>query len=381
MPWRERSFEIDPGFRLPELGPILLRSYKKVATLVWLATPTPSQTTPAVVHTRRHALTDAELTQVRISAPGLRLRLVRLAGAAAIVSTVEGQLTAAGARPVESGDLLRRLIAPAQAQPAEAEPVVRAIRSGVQRILTHDPLVRVGERLPNGDTPVHQMRVGCRRLRSDLSTFAARLPRAWAKSLRAELRWLAGLLGAARDIEVLRERLARTAASDPLSPLGATAIERIDTVLAARQRVALEHLARAMGGKRYRDLVLQLADAALNPPLVAGKAESATPVAPAELHPPGALAPDDDWHEWRIEVKRARYAAEATSGKKDPRARELAHLQDLLGEHQDAAVAADTWLSFAGEKALTVTAARLFERERAAITAVRAEVLEVLSNR
>ena len=51
-------------------------------------------------------------------------------------------------------------------------------------------------------------------------------------------------------------------------------------------------------------------------------------------------------------------------------------MQDLLGEHQDAAVAADTWLAIANsdpdDHALAVTAGRLFERERAAVRAARA---------
>ena len=78
---------------------------------------------------------------------------------------MEGQLLAAGAREADQSRQLERLLPPSS---AEANPVVEAIRSGVQRILTHDPLVRLGDPLPNGDTPVHQMRVGCRRLRSDL---------------------------------------------------------------------------------------------------------------------------------------------------------------------------------------------------------------------
>jgi CHAD domain-containing protein len=54
----------------------------------------------------------------------------------------------------------------------------------------------------------------------------------------------------------------------------------------------------------------------------------------------------------------------------------LAGVQDLLGEHQDAAVAAETWLAIANadpdDHALAVTAGRLFERERAAVRSVRA---------
>jgi CHAD domain-containing protein len=57
-------------------------------------------------------------------------------------------------------------------------------------------------------------------------------------------------------------------------------------------------------------------------------------------------------------------------------AKALGKVQNLLGEHQDAAVAADTWVSLAAEApddtALAVVAGRLYERERASIRAVRA---------
>jgi len=93
------------------------------------------------------------------------------------------------------------------------------------------------------------------------------------------------------------------------------------------------------------------------------------------------VAPDGDWHEVRIRAKRARYAVEAVAGLLGGPAAELARavtaVQTLLGEHQDAVVAADTWLSIAqsdpDDHTLAVTAGRLVERERAAVHRVRAE--------
>ncbi len=49
--------------------------------------------------------------------------------------------------------------------------VTAAIRRDIGRIMAHDPLVRLRVEFDDGDTAVHQMRVGCRRLRSDLRTF------------------------------------------------------------------------------------------------------------------------------------------------------------------------------------------------------------------
>jgi CHAD domain-containing protein len=79
---------------------------------------------------------------------------------------------------------------------------------------------------------------------------------------------------------------------------------------------------------------------------------------------------DEEWHRVRIMAKRRRYAADAVGNKELARA--LAGVQNLLGEHQDAAVAAETWLSFGDDPQLAVTAGRLFERERARIVEVRA---------
>jgi CHAD domain-containing protein len=90
--------------------------------------------------------------------------------------------------------------------------------------------------------------------------------------------------------------------------------------------------------------------------------------------------PDERWHRARIRAKRARYAAEAAVPVLGPAAarpaKAAAALQELLGEHQDAALAADRVLGLAvatpGDPDLLVTARRLAERERAAIRQARA---------
>jgi len=96
-----------------------------------------------------------------------------------------------------------------------------------------------------------------------------------------------------------------------------------------------------------------------------------------QLDPDG---PDEMWHGVRIQGKRVRYAVDAVAsvlgGEANVLARALADVQDLLGEHQDAAVAAETWLAIANsdpdDHALAVTAGRLYERERACVRAARA---------
>ncbi|MFC7479951.1 CHAD domain-containing protein [Luedemannella flava] len=246
------------------------------------------------------------------------------------------------------------------------------------------------------DTAVHQMRVGCRRLRSDLRTFDVLVKRRWARALRDEVGWLARLLGAARDAEVLRARLRRTAEADTLATLDAAAVARIDADLAARHEEALTRLDEAMRGPRYLTLLETLLAAARAPQLTDRAAEPAAVVLPhliykpwhrlaaGSRHDPGAgdldpAARDEVWHAVRIHGKRARYATDAVADVLGGRAGDLAaalgSVQDLLGEHQDAVLAGESWLAIADgdpdDHVLAVTAGRLFERERAAVRAAR----------
>jgi CHAD domain-containing protein len=262
-----------------------------------------------------------------------------------------------------------------------------AMANGVRRLVAHDAPVR--REAPDA---VHQMRVACRRLRSDLRTFGPLVDGDWATGLRDELRWLGGSLGAARDLEVQRGRIAAAAAADPMAPLDADAVGRIDAVLVEREKRALAEVAAALATDRYTALLERVVEAARHPavteqaalpagevltPLVAKGwrklAKAARKLAPDD--------PDEDWHQVRIRAKRARYAAEAAAPALGSRAKRLgsaaSSLQDLLGEHQDAVVATETLLGMAAEHpddlALVVTCARLAERERASARQARAQ--------
>lgn len=287
--------------------------------------------------------------------------------------------------------------APLSGKPTAADVVTAAIRTSVARILAHDPLVRLRATVGDNDTAVHRMRVGCRRLRSDLRTFRPLLDKDWVRPLRDELRWLAGALGAARDAEVLRARLRRTAGADPLAPLDSAAVARIDEDLAARHEEALTALDAALASDRYVTLVRSLVDAARQPRLAETAGGRAGALLPRLVSRPwrefaygargvdGATdlrrdSADERWHAVRIQGKRARYAVDAVSraigGRVPELSRALAGVQDLLGEHQDAAVAAETWLAVSladpDDHTLAVTAGRLVERERTVIREVRA---------
>ncbi|MEV2239965.1 CYTH and CHAD domain-containing protein [Micromonospora sp. NPDC049891] len=335
----------------------------------------------------------------------------RKAGAAALLDRLTELLRDAGAR---GGDFTPKhvralgraatgepdLVAPDDlpADPSAAAVVTEAVRRETARLLAHDPLVRLRAQVGDDDTAVHQMRVACRRLRSDLKTFGPLVRPAWARPLRTELKWLADALGAARDAEVLRERLRRTAAADPVSPVDPAAVDRLDAVLAGRQEEALTGVDEALRSPRYLALVDALVLAARAPRLTPGADAPARRVLPrlvarpwrrlagtakkpggvAALHPAG---PDEQWHTVRKQGKQARSAVTAVApvlgGDAAKLARALAKVQNLLGEHQDAAVAAETWRAVAearpDDHQLALAAGRLLERERAAVRRARAD--------
>ncbi|MEV6927175.1 CYTH and CHAD domain-containing protein [Dactylosporangium sp. NPDC051485] len=336
------------------------------------------------------------------------IEVERVSGEPKVLDKIERLLLRAGA---QLGDFVPKhlramgplepavLVAPEplRHKPRAGDVVTEAIRRDVARIFKHDPFARLRQLMPNGDTPVHQMRVGTRRLRSDLQTFQALLDPEWTARLRAELAWLAEALGGARDVEVLRERLHRTAAADPLAPTDQDAVERLDAALAARQEAALATLDAALHSRRYVKLLDALVGAVREPRLSPLAWERAETVLPGIVRKPwrrlalggggvsgaGGLTPDlpdDDWHEVRKRAKRARYAADAVSPIVGTEAvllaKAIGRAQTVLGEHQDAAIAADAWVAAAAaaprDHALAVTAGRLYERERAAVTRARA---------
>jgi CHAD domain-containing protein len=222
----------------------------------------------------------------------------------------------------------------------------------VIRLLRHDPGVRLGVDIED----VHQARVATRRLRSDLRTFQPLLDRDWVKGLRDELRWVGAELGRVRDAEVLRDRLRAAAATLPaVDRRAATAVV---APLVAQVRSARRHLLTSIDTDHYFEVIDHLVAAARAPALNAEAAAPAREILPALVRRPwrslrsGAIAslpgvPDEQLHDLRIRAKRCRYAAEAAAAATGKRAaafaKEVAALQEVLGELHDAVVAED-WL-------------------------------------
>ncbi len=264
--------------------------------------------------------------------------------------------------------------APVQVGPDDpvGELVRWSLRTRGSQLLEHDLGVRRG--LPDA---VHQLRVTCRRLRSDLRALRPMLDDPRAEALRGELRWLADSLGTARDLEVLRARLRRTAEH----PTGVLDVDPVDALLEAEERTAAAEGDAALGSPRYLavlGLLEELAGSLRLAPAAAGPCRRALPpllkgtwrALRRRADRLGLDSPDEEWHGTRIAAKRARYTAEtarvALGGEVRRQVKAAEKVQEHLGEHQDAVVAVQRLEQLASENpALGVLCGRLVERERA----------------
>jgi len=289
------------------------------------------------------------------------------------------------------GDPPEAAVGPLPDAPTAADVVTAAIRSAVTRILDHHVVALVGDD-PEG---VHQMRVGARRLRSDLRTFRPQLDRSATDPLRGELRWLGEVLGAVRDPDVLRDRL-ESGVARVLGPDDAPAVGAVLAHLDADRDGAVGRLAVALSSDRYLELLDALVALAENPPVTEAAAAPAADVLPGLVRKPWkrlrstvrALdddAPDEELHEIRKQAKEVRYAAEAVTpalGKPARRAAKgVARVQGVLGDHQDTVVA-EGWLRAAAAQPDTSPATAfvfgaLVADERAERAALRARWPEV----
>ena len=206
---------------------------------------------------------------------------------------------------------------------------------------------------------VHQMRIGVRRMRSVFSVFRPVLPDDRTRALRDELRWLAGELGAVRDLDVFVGEL--------LGPLTGL---RVDDVALKRLREEAEELRderrqvlrgvlhsgrltklllelglwiarsgwREQGLSESSAMLFQPADAFADSVLARLHRKAEKLGRAAAMGPPAAR------HELRITLKKLRYACEffrSLYGARDARRylRRLSRLQDVLGALNDVATA------------------------------------------
>ncbi|MEI7835711.1 MAG: CHAD domain-containing protein [Planctomycetota bacterium] len=226
----------------------------------------------------------------------------------------------------------------------------------VRKFLTYQ-FQRLTEQLPglhlDIDTEfLHQARVATRRMRSALRLFHQAVPEKTADYLEAELKWLAGLFGAVRDLDVFVLNLSRFKKS--ISQFPATAKAALEAWLATHRSGPLGILREALDSARYRGFerrLMQFLQRPLAPRpkvllalkkvrdvapvLVAGKLEAVLTRGQAMLANPKPQRR----HALRIQMKKLRYVSEfmapAYDGGLDPFIKQMAAIQDCLGEMQD----------------------------------------------
>jgi inorganic triphosphatase YgiF len=143
-------------------------------------------------------------------------------------------------------------VTPLPSKPSAQQVIQSAFASSVARLLLQLPAARLGTD-PEG---VHQARVACRRMRSDLKTFGPLLDAAWSEGVRAELGWLIDELGAVRDSDVLGARLADVIARRP--EIDNDAALRVLHQVKLKRRRDRRRLLRHLGDERAMQLFYHL---------------------------------------------------------------------------------------------------------------------------
>ncbi|PPB49412.1 CHAD domain containing protein [Arthrobacter pityocampae] len=288
-------------------------------------------------------------------------------GSRDLLDAAQTRVTDAGARPATHSSKLERTLGPLLRTVTDARPAPTPDGPAADVLLAylHEQLSALEQQDPQvrRDAPdaVHRMRVATRRARSALATYRSLLEDADAvRSLREELKWLAGVLGKARDAEVMHARLREMLAGEPadlvLGPVG----RRVDLELGGDYRRAHAQVLKTLRGKRYFRLVDTFESLLTAPALTARAAEPAARLIPELLnrdirrlrsavhearHHPAGLGDHPALHQARKDAKRLRYGAEAAAPvgrKKITRIADSAlGIQKILGEHQDSVVTRD----------------------------------------
>ena len=227
-------------------------------------------------------------------------------------------------------------------------------------ILALDPAMR--EDLPSA---LHSMRIASRRLRSALRTYRPLLDRTFTDPLRAELKWLAATLGTARDAEVMRQHLLALLGQEPPALVRGPVRWRVSRTLRAPTREPTRRCVPSSPASGtcacsdrstswHRDVGRRARAASPARPEVVRCVRRTMRRLRRVVDELGSDAqPGEAMHEARKLAKEVRYSAEAAESVVGAEAIDLARrmqrVQDVLGEQQDSAVAAEVLVRLAAE--------------------------------
>jgi len=268
----------------------------------------------------------------------------------------------------ERGYALRRGSSTGAASPVRAAKLALAADATVAEALgaiarecLHQVAANAGGVVADDDAEwIHQMRVGTRRLRSCLSLMAPFASDGLLDPVVAEVKWLAAILGKARDWDVfVTETLPPLSAWFANDASAAPGIKRVRERATRRRLAARKDARAAVASPRLQHLLLaagfactpsQFAPPAASPGTERADAFAAKLLARrhrkfAGLAATLAHAGNEERHAARIAAKRLRYGAEFFAPLfPDKRTRTyldtLAAAQDALGQFNDAVTAA-----------------------------------------
>lgn len=163
------------------------------------------------------------------------------------------------------GDSVNNVAKPMQAAEVDEDSplhaVVIALTEGRDRIIEMDPQVRRDE----WDS-IHQMRVATRELRSHMQTFEGILVGPRVKKLEKELKYLAGLLGVARDAEVVEARFTDLVDQVPIEVIGRDTRAHLTSSMSEAYRTAHDEILAYLDSDRYFTLLRSLDEIIKDPP-------------------------------------------------------------------------------------------------------------------
>jgi CHAD domain-containing protein len=275
---------------------------------------------------------------------------------ATLLDRLANRLLDAGAVPADHGSKLARVLetaagvadesdeadAAAEPAPKPVDPVHRAVAEQVDELLVWDRAVRA-----DAWDSVHQMRVVTRKIRSLLQASEGSFGLSDDAWVLDELRQLAGVLGVARDAEVLADKYQKALDGLPEELVRGPVRERLVDGARQRYQTGWRRSLTAMRSERYFRLLdaLEALVAAQPESTVAGEEPAEVSITSAYKRIRKAAkradsAEDEDrdeaLHRIRKGAKRLRYTAAATGvGEVAERAKAI---QTLLGDHQDAVV-------------------------------------------
>ncbi|KQU45027.1 adenylate cyclase [Rhodococcus sp. Leaf278] len=335
---------------------------------------------------------DDEVSVVLIGgATGPRWREVEVelgpAGSESFLKKAGKLLRGAGARPSAHPSKLDRALSVVREVPADAgvRLLTEYLDEQVQAIVAGDVYLR------RGLDPIHSTRVAIRRYRSTLRVFASVFEDEPAARLETELSWYASLLGEVRDRQVQRARFSAALRELPSEWVLGPVASRIENDLLAEQIRHRDIAMTELDGDRYRALLTQLSawsrglpiDGEVNDRLLVKLARKAGKKAIDRTQSAVRGTDDEALHRARKASKRARYAAELVAPVVDKKVskaniKRFKTIQEVLGEHQDAVIAAGILRTLGARAGTTAgengfTFGLLFERERHAAESAREE--------